>query len=118
MFCPRCRVEYKTGVSVCADCGSELVAEIEPVPVPEYVKFEEVLATFNPADIAIIKSILEGEDIDYYFHSEFFNQVDPLIQPARLMVRNDQIDAVREILKDIDIKYSISIKDNDSTNDG
>ncbi len=75
--------------------------------VSEYV---EILATFNPADIAIIKSLLDSEDIDYYFKGEFFNFVEPLIQPARLMVRQDQAQSAREILADLRIAYWISDK--------
>lgn len=28
MFCPKCRTEYRPGIAVCADCGSELVEEL------------------------------------------------------------------------------------------
>ena len=75
---------------------------------PRKIEYEEILATFNPADIAIIKSLLDSEDIDYYFKGEFFNFVEPLIQPARLMVRQDQAQSAHEILSDLRISYWIS----------
>ena len=59
MFCPKCRTEYREGFSICADCNTELVDEIPPEPEPEFVDYEEVLVTYNPADIALIKSMLE-----------------------------------------------------------
>lgn len=75
---------------------------------PQGNGYEEILATFNPADIAMIKSLLDSEAIDYYFKGEFFNFVEPLIQPARLMVRQDQMDVAKEILSDLRIAYWIS----------
>lgn len=77
---------------------------------PQGTGYEEILATFNPADIAMIKSLLDSEDIDYYFKGEFFNFVEPLIQPARLMVRQDQVQIANEILSDLQISYWISDK--------
>lgn len=29
MWCPKCKIEYREGITVCADCGSELVEELE-----------------------------------------------------------------------------------------
>ena len=53
LFCPNCRSEYVEGISVCADCGAKLVQELEPIPPPEFAEFDEILSTFNAADIAI-----------------------------------------------------------------
>lgn len=77
---------------------------------PQGTGYEEILATYNPADIAMIKSLLDSEDIDYYFKGEFFNFVEPLIQTARLMVRQGQAETAREILSDLRISYWISDK--------
>jgi hypothetical protein len=73
---------------------------------PEYVKFVPVLSTFNPGDIAIIRSILDGEDIAYYFHGENFMHIRPLIEPARLMVDSEKVGVVKELLKDLDLSVS------------
>ncbi len=77
---------------------------LPPEPAPEYVEFEEILSTYNAVEIAIIKSLLDPEGIDYYFKSEFFNYMEPLAQPARLMVRKDQADEARDILKGLRAK--------------
>jgi hypothetical protein len=74
---------------------------VRPEPALDYVGFEEILATFNAVEIAIIKSLLDPEGIDYYFKSEFFNNMEPLAQPARLMVRKDQADEARQILREL-----------------
>ena len=111
MFCPNCRYEYDPAITVCADCGVHLVSELPLIPESEFVEYEEILITFNPGDIAIIKSLLDSEGITYYFHGEFFNYVRPLADPARLMVRKDQVDEAREILKDLKITYTVSLDD-------
>ena len=101
MFCPHCHSEYKKGIDVCSQCGVTLVPELPEESPPEFIEFEEILATFNAVEIAIIKSLLDPEGIDYYFKSEFFNYMEPLAQPAKLMVRKDQADEARQILREL-----------------
>lgn len=103
MFCPKCKTEYREGFSVCADCKVDLVRELPPEPKPEYIEFEEIMVTYNPADVALIKSILDAEDITYYFHGENFMHVQQLVEPARLMVDKQQAGTVRELLKDLNL---------------
>ena len=91
MFCPKCRAEFRDGFYVCADCKLDLVVELSPLPEPEYVDYKEVLARYNPADIAFLKSALESEGIQYFFKGEHFMYVRPLADPMRLMVRTDQV---------------------------
>lgn len=99
MFCPHCRSEYEEGIPICSNCGNLLTGALPPEPASGCVQFEEILATFNAVEIAIIKSLLDPEEIDYYFKSEFSNTMEPVAQPARLMVRKDQADEAREVLK-------------------
>jgi hypothetical protein len=117
MFCSKCRSEYKKGFTECPDCKVPLVSELPPNPKPKYVDFEEVLSTFNPADIAIIKSILDTEELTYFFQGEHFNYVRPLAIPARLMVRKDQVQRAKNLLKDLKIRYmAISLDKNPKEN--
>jgi hypothetical protein len=127
MFCPECRTEYIEGVSTCADCGVALVPELsddpmdpmpDPMPdTPQYVEFEKILGTFNLGDIALIKSILDGEGITYYFLGEHFNYMRPWVQPPLLMVRKDQADMAREILQDLNLEYTVTAKFDESAED-
>lgn len=102
MFCPKCKAEYREGFSVCADCDVPLVEELppelerEPEPEPDYVEYELVLSTYNPSEIASIESILEAEDIDYFFQGEGASRLYPI--PTRLMVDKRHIDRVNELL--------------------
>jgi hypothetical protein len=103
MFCPECRSEYIDGITVCTECNIPLV---ESIPAePEMYTFVKILSTFNLADIAVIKSMLDDGEITYYFIGENFNQIDQLVQPARLFVREDQADEAREVLKTLTIAY-------------
>ena len=112
MFCPNCRAEYREGFQVCADCSVDLVDELTPEPEPEFVNLKEVLATYNPADVAFLKSLLESEGIQYFFKGEHFMYMRPLADPVRLMVREDQVEAALELLKDVDLSVTgISLGD-------
>ena len=110
MFCPKCKAEYTQGFTRCSDCQVPLVPELEPDADdgPEFVEYEEVLSTFNPFDIAMIKSLLDGEDIMYFFKGEEFSYVQPLADPARLMVAKEDVEAAKEILKDLVTSYGPS----------
>lgn len=77
-------------------------------PPVQFVDFREVLFTYNPADIAIIKSILDAEGIRYFFKGEHFLYVQPFADPARLMVMAGQEVEAREILKGLDLAITAS----------
>lgn len=103
MFCPKCRIEYREGFYVCVDCNSDLVDELPAEEKPEFIDYVEVMGTYNPADVALIKSILDTENITYYFNAEHFMYVRPLAEPARLMVRTDQAERAKAILRDLNL---------------
>ena len=105
MFCPTCQAEYREGITVCPTCQVPLVEVLESEPEPEFVDYEEVLQTHNPADIAFVKSLLDGEDVSYLFQGEFFNQMGPPVIPARLLVRKDQVELAREILQETQLAF-------------
>lgn len=73
-------------------------------------KYISLLRTFSQVDVAMIKSLLEG-NVDYYFKDENFMSIRPLLEPAILMVREDYVDEVRELLSDFELNYlGVSIK--------
>ena len=115
MFCPECKSEFIDGIEKCPECMVGLIEELPPEPEPEFVDFEEVLATYNPADIAFLKSILDSEKITYFFKGEHFQNVRPLVDPARLMVRTDQVKIAQDLIKDLKLSYMGINLDKDST---
>jgi hypothetical protein len=103
MFCPMCGTEYVEGIIECADCHVPLTTSRPPDPEP--ITYEDVVATHNPGDIAIMKSMLEGSGIRFFFKTEFFNQMEPLIQPAVLAVRREDAARARELLRGLDLTF-------------
>ena len=62
--------------------------------------FELVLEIHNAGDRVFLRSLLDGQGVDYYIQGEtvapyLFHSV-----PMRLMVRQDQAAAIRSLLKD------------------
>ena len=110
MFCPECRSEYREGFSECADCHVELIPELAPLPTDpksgDFVEYEELLSTYNLADISFIESILDSEKIIYFMQNEEFNTLTFSPQPVRVMVNTDQLDEAKSLLKDFEPHYS------------
>lgn len=73
-------------------------------------EYRELLRTFSQVDIAMIKSLLDG-NVDYYFKGENFLSIRQLLEPAILMVNENDFDEVKEVLIDFDLNFlGISIK--------
>ena len=105
MFCPQCGYEYVEGVTECPDCRVALRPEPPREIRRKPKEFLEVLYTYNAADIALMKSILDSEKVEYFFTGENFMQLSPLIQPATLLVRKEHIAKARERLKTLNVAF-------------
>ena len=103
MFCPKCKSEYREGFSKCADCDTDLVAGQPPEAEDEvrYVEMVEVFSTYNSGDIAVIKSVLDGEGIHCFFQGENANMLVAAGAYARLLVQEDQVERARDILQEL-----------------
>jgi hypothetical protein len=64
-------------------------------------KMIEVYSTYDPGQIAVIKSILDGEGIPYFFSGENVSLMIATGAYARLLVDEDQADRVRDILGEL-----------------
>ena len=114
MFCPKCGSEYKDGVTRCGECEVPLVATLpekpkRPAPKDKDkdLEFVSVVRTFILQDIAIIRSILSDSGIEYYIRGENGIIVNPLVDPASVMVVKDQAEDARELLKDLKLGFYV-----------
>lgn len=106
MFCTECKSEFVEGIDRCPVCHIALVEALPPEPEPQFVDFREVLATYNPADVAFLKSLLQSEGIVHFFKGEHFLYMRPLADPVRLMVKADQVEAAEELIKDVKLSVT------------
>ena len=75
MFCPKCRIEYREGFTVCADCGTPLVEKL-----PDESAFDPVFFFRTGEDDAgELPSLLDRAGVACYLDAgeERFLRVDP-----------------------------------------
>lgn len=108
MFCPECKAEYIAGIKKCPECNIELVDHLDNIKTrgeEELPEIIAVLSTYSHGDVAIIKSILNAAGIYYYFKGErHLGLVKPWADPAKLMVRKDEQETVKDLLKDLKLQ--------------
>ena len=74
----------------------------------EFIEYVPILETHNAGDRVFLKSILDAEGITYFIQGEYVAPYVFNALPMRLMVKKDQANKAREILKDIKLSYSYS----------
>jgi hypothetical protein len=87
----------------CPECESIIDYTLSPPKILKKENYTELLSSLNQGDIGLIKSILDNAEIDYMVFGENFLSVDPLIQPAKIYIHEDQIERAKQLLKDIDL---------------
>ena len=119
MFCPNCKAEYTKGITRCSDCDVDLI-NLLPEPnkneqVDHDLTFVPVLSTFNLGDIALLRSVLDNQGIEYFLQGENTSYIRAYMDPTILMVREDQVEITKELLKDFDLKFTIFGTNNKDT---
>lgn len=107
MFCPKCEEEFSWDVMVCPTCDIDTVDRLPgPEPTPD-VELVPVLATGDPGVIAFVKSLLEGEEIDYFVRGDGLQDMfgparmtgfNVAMGPAEFLVRSTDADRARNLL--------------------
>jgi len=110
MICPKCGVEYRPGFTQCSDCLVALVDEsklAKPRSSPQPVELVTVFKCGDPGRIALAKSFLQSEGIQFVVLNEAIQSLfgmgsAPFGGPAEFQVdREDAADA-KALLKDLD----------------
>jgi hypothetical protein len=78
MFCPNCKTEYRTGFSICSDCGAQLVEHLDPTPTNRRQSHEGPELLWSGTDTAISGVILNALDDAGIPHHESKRDVGPL----------------------------------------
>jgi Putative prokaryotic signal transducing protein len=115
MWCPACRTEYREGISVCADCGTPLVAALESpskrtsehrVQGPFLPEDDVVdLMTTNPAEAQVVAARLRAAGIAAAVFGgdggySGAGAVTWYSQGSRVMVRRRDVDVAATIVAD------------------
>ena len=109
MFCPKCKYEYKQGVTECFDCNVPLVSELPLEPNREFIDLVTVYTTANQANVMIAKTILEDVGIKYFMKNDSLQDLfgfgrigfNPLIGAVEVKVAPDDIEEARQLLEDL-----------------
>ena len=103
MYCPKCKAEYREGFTECADCQVLLVNELpteSPEPIPAFVELEAILSTKDAGEIALIKSLLEAEDIPFFVQGDHFSGLYGHAIPVRILVPKNKLEDAKALLSD------------------
>jgi hypothetical protein len=112
MFCPQCGEEYDDIlVRVCPACDVDLVDRLPgPQPDPD-IELVSVFAASDPARVAFVASLLEGEHIEYYTRSEGVQDLfgygrfpagfNALVGAVEFVVRAEDAERARGLLEDL-----------------
>ncbi len=107
MFCPKCKAEYKAGITHCPDCDVDLVDEI---PEEKPVQLVKIFESADPGLTAIIKSILDDASIEYHVTGDNMQSIlgakfefafGADIGNVVFMVREEDVSTATELLKEV-----------------
>lgn len=119
MYCPKCGYEYRESFTTCSDCGVELEGSPpSEESVPMHEDYEFVRNIFSQHEQAIIKSILDAEEISYYLQGEHFNTLYGSGVPVRLMVMGGDVPKAKDLLMELDRSFSDDGHDDAEDADG
>ena len=120
MFCPKCKAEYVSGITMCADCNVPLVHVLPSEPTEteketmgkdnmnaeetkkfDANKYEELYLSFNQGEVMILKSILDQEGIRYFCRGDHMEEYS-FLEPVRFFVHKDDVADATAIFEDLE----------------
>jgi Putative prokaryotic signal transducing protein len=110
MLCPKCGEEFSWDVMVCPTCDVDTVDRLSgPAPTPD-AELVSVFATGDAGLIAVARSLLESEQIDYFVRGDGLQDLAGLgritgfsyvFGPAEFWVRVEDAERARDLLRDL-----------------
>ena len=67
--------------------------------------FKLLIETSNPADISLIRHLLDTEEILYFVQGEAFSAIWPTAEPVRFMVAEDRLQDAQERIEGLRLSY-------------
>lgn len=111
IICPNCKAEIELTEDEaeekkvhCPNCEALIDLRFDPPHALQRDNYIELLSSLNQGDIALLKSILDDGQIDYYVFGEGTLGTQPFLFPVRFFVNADQIELAKELLKNFDLK--------------
>ncbi len=109
MFCPKCKSEFVKGITICQECNEPLVKEL---PKNKFVEFVKLCDSPNPSMTAIIKSILDSADIQYFVRGENMQTLfggcleftNPRLSRVEFLVSKEDKETATELIQEIEPK--------------
>ena len=64
-YCPKCRAEFREGITTCSECNCDLVEELEQIDTGIKPQYEEafLLSAANSIEADMIEALLNSNDI-------------------------------------------------------
>jgi len=117
MFCPECKAEYVEGITECADCHVPLVwalpQEEEKDFQNEPIEWTPLLTSTYEADIAFVRSVLEGEEIAHWIDGENRGIIRRGNMGSVIYVDSARLQDAQTLIRDLDLNaFSWSARSN------
>lgn len=81
--------------------------------------YKLLIETSNPADISLIRHLLDTEEILYFVQGEAFSAIWPTAEPVRFMVAEDRIEEAERLIGELQRSHDPPQQEGDAgTNDG
>jgi hypothetical protein len=103
--CPKCRAEYQSGFTICADCRIDLIESL-PQPTPEEIEEDNlyklddlaVLADFsNSSEAEMMQELLTESQIESTLQGDSDPFYTGSVRPVTLLVEKHNLESAREI---------------------